>query len=85
MSDLDLNSGHVKNRVLVSRSTGEAVGIAFLKIEDSSLELADLMWSDELVMVKPVVGSEPKVHILNLPPELLQKKVQSFIPSSFTQ
>jgi len=76
MSDLGVNSGHVE-KVLVSRSTGEAVGIAFL--EDSSLELADLMWSDEskeeLVLVKPVVGSEPKVQLLNLPPELLQKKV----------
>ena len=88
MSDYDLDSGYVK-KLLVSRSTGEKVGVAFVRIEDSSLDLADLMFSDDskedLVLVAPEVGGESTVHILNLPPEVLQKKVHNAIISSFTQ
>ena len=88
MSDPDLNSGYVK-KVLVSRSTGEAVGVAFVRVEDSNLELADMVWSDdskeESFLVAPEAGGEPTVHILNLPPELLQKEVHNAIISSFTQ
>ena len=88
MSDPDLDSGYVK-KLLVSRSTGEAVGVAYVRVEDSNLDLEDLMWSDdnkeESFLVAPVAEGEPTVHILNLPPELLQKEVNNAIISSFTQ
>jgi len=73
MSDSDLDSGFVK-KLLVSRSTGEKVGVAFVRIEDSSLDLADLMFSDdskeELVLVAPVEDRDSTVHIVSLPPEV---------------
>ena len=79
MSDSDLDSGHVK-KLLVSRSTGEAVGVAFVRIEDSNLELADLMWSDGSKEESFLLGGEPTVHILDLPPEL-QERVHNAIIS----
>ena len=55
-------------------------------MEDSSLDLADLMFSDdskeELFLVAPVVDRDPTVHIMDLPPEVLQKKVHNAIISS---
>ena len=87
MSDPDLNSGYVK-KLLVSRSTGEAVGVAYVRVKDSNLDLEDLMWSDdnkeESFLVAPVAEGEPTVHILDLPPEL-RNKVHNAIVSSFTQ
>ena len=87
MSDPDLDSDYVK-KFMVSRSTGEAVGVAYVRVEDSNLDLEDLVWSDDSkeksFLVEPVVGGEPTVHILNLPPEL-RNKVHNAIISSFTQ
>jgi len=46
MLDLDLDSGHVK-KLLVSKNSGKAVGVAFVKTEESNLGLEDLMWTDD--------------------------------------
>ena len=44
MLDLDLDSGHVK-KLLVNKYSGKAVGVAFLKTEESNLGLEDLVWT----------------------------------------
>ena len=44
MLDLDLYSGHVK-KLLVNKHSGKAVGVAFLKTEESNLGLEDLVWT----------------------------------------
>jgi len=44
MLDLDLDSGHVK-KLLVNKHSGKAVGVAFLKTEESNLGLEDLVWT----------------------------------------